>query len=575
MLLELSIRHLAVVEQVRLTFHNGFHVLTGETGAGKSIIIDALSLIAGGRGSAELVRYGCDKAEIEAMFEMEPGHPVWQVLEKVGITASADEHLIIRREISAQGKSVSRINGQLVNLATLKETGEWLVNIHGQHEHQSLMKAERHIEWLDLFGGRPLAEAKARYAESYAAYRKLKRQAEEMLETARQALQMQDLYRFQAEEIAAAGLKAGEEEWLMEEKRKLGNAEKLFDNINEAYETLYGGGQGLEAIGRMTQRLQEVAAYDSKMLEPLLEQLQTAFYQLEDVSFQLRDYREGIEFNPSRLDEIENRLDLISSLRRKYGATTTEILAYLDKIQKELALIENKDEELRKLQEQAERELTVLQGHALKLSALRRDAAGRLGEAIERELKDLHMERTRFAVQIERTKDPEGPEIEGQAVRLLPGGIDQVEFLISANPGEPLRPLSKIASGGEMSRIMLAMKAIFAKVDRIPVLVFDEVDTGVSGRAAQAIAEKLSALSQDCQVFSITHLPQVACMADAHFLIKKEVEGERTFTRVEDLTEEGRIQELARMLGGVEVTSTTRHHAQEMIRLAELKKAAG
>lgn len=574
MLLELSIRNLAVVEAVHLSFRKGFHVLTGETGAGKSIIIDALSLIAGGRGASELVRYGNDKAEIEALFEFEPGHPVWDVLSKQGIEAVPEEHLLIRREISSQGKSISRINGQLVNLSMLREAGEWLVNIHGQHEHQSLLKADKHIQWLDLFGGASLQAAKQRYRTSYQTYKQLNKQVKDRLESARQALQMQDLYRFQVEEISSAELKADEDEWLMEEKRKLGNAEKLSDHVSLAYEALYGSGNAVQEIGQAEQKLEEIAQVDREKLQPLLEQIRTAYYQLEDASHQLRDYREQIEFNPERLNEIEQRLDLISSLRRKYGQTVSDVLAYYDKIHSELSLLENEEETVQNLQREADEELVKLSGYAKELSQLRTKAAKRLAAAIESELKGLHMERTRFAVQMERQRVPGGPVVDDVPTAFTASGIDQVEFMISANPGEPLRPLGKIASGGELSRVMLAMKAIFSKMDRIPVLVFDEVDTGVSGRAAQAIAEKLSLLSSDCQVFSITHLPQVACMADVHYLIYKEVEKKRTFTKVQDLDEEQRARELSRMLGGVEVTETTLHHAREMIRMADAFKSS-
>lgn len=572
MLANLNIRNLAVIEAVQLSFRQGFQVLTGETGAGKSIVIDALTLIAGGRGSSDWVRFGCDKAEIEALFEISDDHPVWSVLTRLGVEASTEEGLVIRREMTAQGKSVSRINGQMVNLTMLREVGEWLVNIHGQHEHQSLLKVEEHMNWLDAFGGAAIEEVKTKYYEAFEKYMTLTKQLHELEETSKQALQMHDLYRFQVEEITDAELKADEDELLAEEKRKLSYAEKLFQNASEAYEAIYSDKGGLNTISKAILRLQEIEALDSALLKPLLEQTQSAFYQLEDAAYQLRDYREQIEFNPARIDKIEQRLDLIASFRRKYGNTVKEILEYLHKIQNELQLIENKDAVLQKLQAEAEAELKTAVSFALTLSKLRQQSAANLSVEIESELRDLQMERTRFAVKLDRILDPKGIEIEGSKVKLTRNGCDQVEFLISANPGEPLRSLNKIASGGELSRIMLAMKTIFAKVDRIPVLVFDEVDTGVSGRAAQAIAEKLSLLSADCQVFSITHLPQVACMADAHYLIQKVVEGERTFTQVIDLDEQGRISELARMLGGVEVTEKTLDHAHEMLRMANQKK---
>lgn len=572
MLKELSIKNLAVVEAVRLSFRKGFHVLTGETGAGKSIIIDALSLIAGGRSSSELVRHGEDKAEIEALFEVPGGHPVWSTLTSLGIESGEDDVLVIRREINAQGKSVSRINGQLVNLTMLKEAGEWLVNIHGQHEHQSLLKAEAHIHWLDLFGGPEIEKAKQAYQQAFDEYTSLFKQLQELRDTEKHTLQTQDLYRFQLEEISEAALKPGEDECLADEKRKLTSAEKLYQNANEAYEALYETGKGLEWVRKASQRLQDISSYDSAVLNPLSEQVQSAFYQLEDAAFQLRDYRDQIEFNPSRIDQIEERLDLIASLRRKYGDSVTDILSYYQKIQEELDLLDHKEEKLQEL----ESRLNTIRGElaklALRLSELRSKTGEKLAGEIEHELRDLHMERTQFRVSINRIEDPRGIPIDGSIVKMTRSGCDQVEFLIAPNPGEPLRGLSKIASGGELSRIMLAMKSIFAKMDRIPVLVFDEVDTGVSGRAAQAIAEKMALLSAGCQVFSITHLPQVACMADVHFLISKAVEGERTFTRVQDLDEQARAGELARMLGGVEITETTLHHAKEMLSLAESQK---
>jgi DNA repair protein RecN (Recombination protein N) len=561
MLVHLSIRNLAVIESVQLSFRKGFQVLTGETGAGKSIVIDALTLIAGGRGSSDWVRYGCDKAEIEASFEVAEDHPVWSVLEKIGVAGSSDEGLVIRREITIQGKSTSRINGQLVNLTMLREVGEWLVNIHGQHEHQSLLKAEEHMGWLDAFGGADIEAKKQKFQVSYDRYITLNKKLTDLEETSKQALQMRDLYLFQVEEITEANLKPDEDELLEEEKRKLSHAEKLFQSSSDAYDAI-SGKSGLDAVNKAVQRIQDIAVLDPVVLKPLLEQVQSAYYQLEDAAFQLRDYRDQIEFNPKRIDMIEQRLHLIASFRRKYGVNVMEILQYLHKIQSELQLIDNKDELLQQIQAEAQVELKVATGLAIDLSKQRQQCAAALSAAIERELRDLQMERTRFSVHIE--------QIEGKLTR---NGSDQVEFLISANPGEPMRAMSKIASGGELSRIMLAMKSIFAKVDRIPVLVFDEVDTGVSGRAAQAIAEKLSVLSADCQVFSITHLPQVACMADAHYLIQKMVDGERTFTRVEDLDADGQVNELARMLGGVEVTGTTLEHAGEMLHMADQKKS--
>ncbi len=574
MLAELSIRNFAVIEKVHIVFGQGFHVFTGETGAGKSIIVDALDLILGGRGSAELVRHGADKAEVEASFELPRDHPVWGALESRGIQFEADELFIVRREITAQGKSSGRMNGQLVNLSMMREIGEWLANIHGQHEHQSLLRVDQHLRLLDLYGGEPIDKIKRDYGLSFQAFASLRKQIADLQSRARQSAQMADLYRFQIDEIAAADLKPDEEEWLMDERRKLANAEKLFESISSAYDSVYGAQQGMDSVSAAMRSLEDAVAYDREPLEPLLEQMRSAFFQLEDAAFQLRDYREKIEFNPERLEQIEQRLNLISMLKRKYGGDIGQILNHLENIRGELSLAENKEETIRRLQQDAEREKKTMIRRAGELSAIRQRTAKRLSGQVEAELRELHMERTRFQIRFERSEHPDGVDVEGVPVRFAKDGWDQMEFMISANPGEPLRPLNKVASGGELSRIMLALKTIFAAVEQIPVLVFDEVDTGVSGRAAQGIADKLSKLSRDCQVFSITHLPQVACMADRHYSIEKKISGKRTFTEVRLLEGKERVRELARMLGGVEITETTEQHAMEMLELAARQKNA-
>lgn len=573
MLETLSIRNLAVVEAVDVVFHPGFHVLTGETGAGKSIVIDALGLIAGGRGSADSIRYGCEKAEMEALFSLPESHPVWETLERLGIRAQKEEHLIIRRELTSQGKSTSRVNGQLVNLSMLREIGEQLVNIHGQHEHQNLLKSDRHLSLLDTYGEETIGPLKAVYQLKYSEFAKVEKELRELQESSQKGYQMLDLYRFQLEEISAASLKSGEDALLSEERVKLSHSEKMMDSVSGSYELLYDQ-QGIESIGNVISKLEDAVRYDEKGLKPILEQLQSSYYQLEDAAFQLRDYREEIEFNPERLEEIENRLDLISGLRRKYGDSIEQILEYYEQIHRETDLLENKDEYLEKLTAKRDGLLGVLMEAANILSEARHRCAVDLAAQVESELKDLQMERTSLRVNLETLQDPRGIEFQNRRIRLTRQGIDSAEFMISANPGEPLRPLSKIASGGELSRIMLAMKSIFARHDAIPVLIFDEVDTGVSGRAAQSIADKLYKLSSTCQVFSITHLPQVACMADHQYLIRKKVEDGRTMTEVEALSNHGRVVEMARMLGGVEITEKTLHHAQEMLNLAEASKGA-
>jgi DNA repair protein RecN (Recombination protein N) len=561
MLLELSVKHLAVIEEVRVSFQNGFHVITGETGAGKSILIDALSLAIGGRASADLIRHGYDKAEIEALFDIPAEHPVIALLHEQGVELSEQELLVIRREVSAMGKSSARVNGQLISLSALKAIGELLVNIHGQHEHQSLLRTERHLEWLDAYGHHNIFAKKQTYQTLYHDYAEVTQQLDTLRQEGQRIQQMAELYRFQWDEIEAAKLQPGEEVWLNDEKQKLSNAERLFAAVNESYEALYGNKKGLDEVARALQRMVDIQKYDQATLGPIVDQMQSAYYQLEDATFQLRDYREAIEFNPDKLEQLEQRLQLIHNFKRKYGESIPDILAYAAKIRKELDELDVQEERITELTEQQAALLSQLNVAAEELSVARRQVASQLAAALMEHLADLHMDKTRFEVELQTRPGHWAAE-----------GIDQAEFMIAPNPGEPLRPLAKIASGGEMSRIMLALKSIFAVVDRIPVLIFDEVDTGVSGRAAQAIAEKMARLAQHAQVFAITHLPQVACMADAHYAIEKKVHEGRTFTEVTHLNLVARKFELARMLGGVEVTETTLHHAQEMLVLAESRK---
>lgn len=560
MLVTLGIRNLAVIERVDVTLSEGFHVLTGETGAGKSMIVDALSLIAGGRGAQELIRNGAEKAEVEALFEPSSDHPVWDACEELGIEVDKSEGLIIRRELTVAGKSVSRINGQLVNLTMLKQIGEFLINIHGQHEHQSLLRKEQHIQLLDSFAGEEVAQVKSEYQGLFQRYKALTQEVAAKKASRQEQLQRVDMYRLQWKEIQDARLVAGEEEQLIEQQRKVSNAEKLFQSVQLAYDALYDHQAALPKLDAARHAIDHIVEYDEATLGQIKEQLESAYFQLEDAAFQLRDYRESIQFSPDEQEQMEQRMDTLYGLRKKYGATIEDVIAYGASIEAQLHEIEDFDA----LIEAAERQLKELEGNVRaiggKLSQLRRAAAETLSAAITEQLAQLQMEKATLAVEVQ-AKDAWGPQ-----------GADDVELMFSANIGEPLKPLVKIASGGELSRVMLALKTIFASLEAIPVLVFDEVDTGVSGRAAQAIAEKLAFIARSCQVFSITHLPQVACMADVHFLIEKSTEDGRTFTHVEAMSPERRSNELARMLGGVTVTDTTISHAAEMLELARTKK---
>lgn len=571
MIVELTIKNLAVIKEVTIVFQKGLNILTGETGAGKSILIDAIGFLLGGRGSADYVRYGEKKAEIEALFEIAPDHPVLQLFSQLGIEAPDEEMLILRRDITAQGKSICRINGQLVTLATLKEVGPWLVNIHGQHEHQSLMQSDRHLIWLDAFAGEELKQFKEEFNQVYKEFRTARAEYVKFAKNEQQMVQRQDMLSFQLQEITEADLRPLEDVELLREKNRLMNSEKLFKGLEDAYLALTGEQASLDWVGLSLSHIETISSLDEG-LQQILTQMESAFYQLEESARTLRAYRDELEFDPYRLEEMDDRLAEINRLKRKYGKSVEEILEYAAEIEDELDSIVNREERLEALSKRVKELAQDLALESVELSKQRQQTALVLAQQIEEQLKDLHMEKAKFSVEVRQNEDTQGLDIHGRRLKVTSTGIDEVEFMISPNPGEPLRPVAKIASGGELSRIMLGMKTILAELEPIDTLIFDEVDTGVSGRAAQAIAEKLAAISRHKQVLCITHLPQMACMADAHLFISKLATDDETQTRVDLLEEKGRIDELARLMGGVEVTETTRKHAREMLRMARQSK---
>ncbi|WCK53136.1 DNA repair protein RecN [Aneurinibacillus sp. Ricciae_BoGa-3] len=572
MLLELTIKNFAVIKEVSVAFQRGLTILTGETGAGKSILIDALGLLLGGRASADYIRFGCAKAEIEGLFEFHVGAPALGVLQGMAIEPE-DGMIIVRREITSSGKSVCRINGQLITLTMLRELGPWLINIHGQHEHQSLMQGDRHIDWLDAFGEEKTAPALGAFSELFRQYRDLHSELAYISTNEREMVQRLDMLRFQLDEIVAAQLKPLEDEQLQQDRKRLSGGEKMVKGLEDAYRSLVGEQHGVDWVSNAMSNLETVLPYDDALKETF-QMVENAFYQLEEAAHAIRGYRDSIDFNPDRLAQIETRLDELTRLKRKYGRSVDEILEYAAAIEDELDTIENRESRIEKLKDRL-REISLdLAVEALELSKIRKHIAEQLSSAIEEELKDLHMTRARFKIAVTQEDDEKGLEVEGEKLRLGPKGIDQVEFLIAPNPGEPLRPVSKIASGGELSRIMLAMKTILADAENIDTMIFDEVDTGVSGRAAQAIAEKLARVSRRRQVLAITHLPQVASMADAHLRIEKHMDEQETQTRVEHLPYEEQVLELARMLGGVQVTEKTKDNARELLAQAGQIKAS-
>ena len=570
MLLELSIKNFAVIKEITIPFHKGLTILTGETGAGKSILIDAIGLLLGGRGSADYIRHGCKKAEIEGLFEFAANSPAVKILSENGIECE-EQLVVVSRVITENGKSLCRVNGRLIPQSIMRELGPWFITVHGQHEHQSLMQEERHIQWLDSYGEDQLQTTLKEYTRLYKRYLQLKSELDYMSTNEREMVQRMDMLRFQWQEIVDGSLEPGEDEKLMMEKKRLSGGEKLAKGIETAYYSLSGEHRGMDWMGNALENIEPLLAFDSS-LEELHKTLEEAYYQVEEVARSLRQLQDDVQFDPERLSFIESRLDEINRLKRKYGKSVDEILEYGASIEDELEKMENREnriEDLQKKVRDTEQDLAI---EARELSEIRKRVGLQLAFLIEKELKDLHMSRTQFEIAITRDPDERGIGINGEKVRIHPKGIDRVEFMISPNPGEPLRPLARIASGGELSRIMLAMKTILAHAENIDTLIFDEVDTGVSGRTAQAIAEKLNRVANRRQVLCVTHLPQVASMADTHLHIVKHMGENETETRVKELNEEEKAVELARMLGGVEVTDKTLEHAKEMLLQANLRK---
>lgn len=565
MLAELSIKNFAIIESLTVSFEKGLTVLTGETGAGKSIIIDAIHLLAGARGSSEFVRYGEKRAELEALFLLdEDQHPVYERCEEFGIDLS-DGMIILRRDMSSSGKSICRINGKLVTIAVLREVGQLLVDIHGQHDNQELMNEENHLSLLDQYGGKEVKAALVAYSELYQRYDGLKRKITQLSENEQEMAHRLDLLQFQLEEIENAELQPKEDELLQEEKHQISNYEKVYDSLNNSYNALHGEQRGLDWVGLAMSHLENVSGINTKLNE-LSETISNAYYMLEDLSYEVRNELDSLEFDPERLNFVESRLNEINHLKRKYGQTVEEILSYSAKIEEEIDTIQNKDSHLSKLQIELNSVLEDLSVEAKNISDIRKKYAKVLIDEIHKELKELYMEKTSFSVNIEEKRSP------SHELKYTSKGIDEIEFYISTNPGEPLKPLNKTASGGELSRIMLAMKSIFSQHQGITSIIFDEVDTGVSGRVAQAIAEKIYRVSNGSQVLCITHLPQVAAMADTHLYIAKETKAGRTKTSVKPLNNEEKIKEIGRMIAGVEVTELSKEHAKELLALAHTAK---
>ena len=549
MLSLLHIENIAVIECADISFDQGFNVLTGETGAGKSIVIDAISAILGDRAYRDMIRTGTSKASVRAVFRDVP-KLAW--FEEQGV--EYDPETVIERQIHLDGKNVCRVNGSLVSVTILRKLGIQLINIHGQHDSAALFDEENHLNFLDAFSDNQ--QLLSGYQETFQIVSKLRREIDRLSMDEGEKLRRMESLRFQIEEISRAQLEAGEDEVLEARRKVLQNSEKLSDAINEGVECLYGGDESDGAASLMSQAeraLARIARYDDSLAE-LHERVKDLMYQVQDAAEGLRDARDTFAYSAEELERIETRLDIIHRLRRKYGATCSDILDYLDRAKKELDEIEFADDHMEQLKKKLKKAEVEAFFAAQKLRAARKDAAVRLSARILEELAQLDMPRVQF-------------ECVFTEIDLAPNGADSVAFYMSANAGEALKPMSKVASGGELARIMLAMKNVLAEKDSVNTLIFDEVDTGVSGRAAQRVAEKLRSVAASKQVLCVTHLPQIAALANTHLLIAKAERDGRTYTSVTPLDIEGRKRELARIIGGTNITETTLKSAEEMLRV--------
>ena len=563
MLKELRIKNYAIIDELSIDFKAGLNILTGETGAGKSIIIESLGLILGERASDESIRSGEDSAAVEAVYDISKIKNIKEKLSESGIETENNE-LIIRRQISRSGKNRSYINNSAVNLSLLKDIGDMLVDIHGQHEHQTLLHPENHSIVLDLFGNiLPLRE---KCRENYSNLQNLQREVNELINKERERVQKIDLLNFQKEEIDKAELNTDEDEELKREKNLIQNAERLHRYATESYDILYSSeGSVTEKLNTVITAIGELSRIDSST-EKILNDGREVLFQIEDLASRIRDYSDKIEFNPNRLSEIDDRLAEITALKRKYGANIEDILNYRKKIDEDLEILSKSQERMDRLTTEIEKLKKEMEDTLMKLAREREKASDRFESMIEKELKELKMEKVRFKVEFFYEEDDSSfIKYKGKPVKFFPEGIGKIEFFFSPNIGEDLKPLSKIASGGELSRVMLSIKNILTNKDSIPVLIFDEVDAGIGGGVAEVVGEKLKKVSKGRQVFCITHLPQIASRADTHFQIAKKTSNNRTITSIKELKGEERVEEIARMAGGKVITDTVRRHAEEMI----------
>jgi DNA repair protein RecN (Recombination protein N) len=562
MLVQLSISNFAIIKHLEITLRTGLNILSGETGAGKSIIINAVNLILGVRATSDLIRSGCSEAKVEALFTFPENQVLTDTLSRLGFPF--DGELLIKRTVFREGRNKILINGSMATLQILSRLGSLLISISGQHEHQLLLKPENHLYLLDDFGR--LSEERLMLSELFGRHQTLKEAIHSLEKEMNEVEQRQELSLFQIQEIERAGFGPGEDELLAEEKKRLQHAEDLLAVVSEGYQALYERDDSvLSSISQYRKRMDKGAEIDAR-LQSIRDTLAEIEVKLEDVSLSLRDFQERIDMDPRRLEEVMDRLELLNRLKRKYGPGLDDVFRYKDKLASIIFDLDEKREKLSTLMKKREELEAELTERANALSKKRKKAATDLQGLVEKELHQLHMAETRFQVKFDDVYGYGGEEANGIGKGIRADGFDRVEFMLSPNVGEELRPLARVASGGELSRIMLALKTILAKSGSVETIIFDEVDSGISGATAEVIGEKLLSLGGYHQILCITHLPQIASQGQTHFLARKEVMGGRTQTNISKLDREGRIQEIARLMGGRKISARAVAHAKEMLK---------
>ncbi|ACB85265.1 DNA repair protein RecN [Natranaerobius thermophilus] len=553
MLVHLNIKDFALIDHLILEPGPGLNILTGETGAGKTIILDALGLILGGRASTEYIRTGSKKAIVQGVFQLKSG-PIDNILEEWGIAKEDNQLLIITREIS-QGKSIAKINDQIVTVNKLKELGKQLVDIHGQHDHQSLLNIDKHLDLLDAYGGSELLQLREMISELYQQLQQNKQKLQELIQDPKERARRLELLEYQQREIEEANLDSKEEQELIEQRNKLQNIERLREAVGFAYTRIYEGEEYqpsvIDSLGSVLDKLRNAVDIDNK-IENFYQQVEQEMIKIEELSRDINNYIEEMDINPMELQEIEDRINTYNELKRKYGNSIEEIMNYLEDIASEIDYLKNTENQRIQLEQEQQQITDKLNNLSQQLHNKRMEVKPNLEENIISQLKDLAMDKVQFSVDLQQTK-------------LNSRGFDKAEFLFSPNKGEPVKSLVKIASGGELARVMLALKSIFSDIDNISTLVFDEVDTGISGTAAQKVAYKLQSLSDNTQILCVTHLPQVASKADEHFKLSKSDYNGRTATEINTLSRQDRIFEIAKMIDGEEPSKTSLEHAENMI----------